>query len=412
MAEELTPRRRAVSAGTLIFARVVYAYNWYNVGAVLPLIGSSLRAGDAQLGLLLGAFLFGVAIFQVPAGLASAKYGPRRVSLVGIGVFGLAGVASAFAPTWPILALLRGVGGIGAAFFFAPALSLVASYYPDRQRGPVIGLYNGGFSIGGAAGLVLGAAIGLSHGWPAALGFGGLALAATALVAVALVPTRPDGPPNPPGGSLWATGRAVLRSRSIWALSIAVTGFWAAVFIIAQYLVDYAQTDHPGWGIPATALLAAAVVLIAFPGGPFGGWLAERGTDRRLLVGLTAAAGSAVVAVVPFVGFLALWPILLAAGFFDGMTFAILYLIPTYLPETRGQGLALGVGVVNSIQVAVGSLIAVAFGVIAGSVGYTPAWLFAGGISVALLPFLVFVTPNRHESESASPSAGGPVAPL
>jgi hypothetical protein len=85
----------------------------------------------------------------------------------------------------------------------------------------------------------------------------------------------------------------------------------------------------------------------------------------------------------------------LAAGFFDGMTFAILYLIPTYLEETQREGLALGVGVVNSLQVLVGGVIAVVFGIIAGSIGYTQAWVFAGLVSVGMLPLLYFVQPNR-----------------
>jgi DHA1 family bicyclomycin/chloramphenicol resistance-like MFS transporter len=380
---------------TLVSARIVYAYNWYNVGAVLPLIGASLHASTAALGVVLGAFLVGVSIFQLPAGLASARYGPRRVSLAGIGVFGAAGLASAFAPTWPTLAALRFAGGIGAAFFFAPALSLVATYFPGSQRGPVIGLYNGGFSIGGAIGLLGGASLGIVQGWPAALGYGGIALLAATAVAWGVVPSRPHGPPVDPSLSLRRVGLAVVRSRSIWALSLSIAGFWAAVFVIAQYFVDYAQTVHPSWGLGPAALLAAVVVLAAFPGGPIGGWIAERGRDRRLLVGLAGLATSLLVFLIPFASWTELWPILLAAGFFDGMTFAILYLIPTYLVETQGEGLALGVGVVNSLQVLVGGVIAVIFGIIAGSVGYTEAWVFAGAVSVGMLPLLYFVEPNR-----------------
>jgi MFS family permease len=398
--------RRGAAVATLIAARVVYAYNWYNVGAVLPLIGASLHASTAELGVILGAFLIGVSLFQLPAGLASARYGPRRVSLAGIGLFGVAGVASAFAPDWPTLAALRFIGGIGAAFFFAPALSLVAVYFTGAQRGPVIGLYNGGFSIGGALGLLGGAYLGIAQGWPAALGYGGAALVGATAISWLVVPARPDGPPRAPGSSLRQMGWAVMRSRSIWALSLAITGFWAAVFIIAQYFVDYAQTVHPAWGLGPAALLAAVVVLIAFPGGPIGGWIAERGRDRRLLIGIAGLITSLLVFLIPFASWLELWPILLAAGFFDGMTFAILYLIPTYLPETQGEGLALGVGVVNSIQVLVGSVIAVVFGVIAGSFGYTDAWIFAGAVSVGLIPLLFFVAPNRGGSLSTPVPVG------
>ncbi|HEV2167241.1 MAG TPA: MFS transporter [Thermoplasmata archaeon] len=380
---------------TLVAARVVYAYNWYNVGAVLPLIGTSLHASTAELGIVLGLFLLGVALFQLPAGLASARYGPRRVSMAGIALFGAAGLLSAFAPDWQVLAALRFVGGVGAAFFFAPALSLVTAYYSGADRGPVIGLYNGGFSIGGALGLFAGASLGALQGWPAALAYGGLAMLGATAVAWAVVPARPDGPEPRSSGSLRSLGLSVLKSRSIWALSLSITGFWAAVFIVAQYFVDYAQTVHPEWGLAPAALLAAAVVFMAFPGGPIGGWIAERGWDRRWLIGISGLVTSLLVLAIPFATLLELWPILVAAGFFDGMTFAILYLIPTYLRETQGEGLALGVGVVNSIQVLFGSLIAVVFGVIAGGLGYTDAWVFAAATSVALLPLLFFVEPNR-----------------
>ncbi|HEV2428997.1 MAG TPA: MFS transporter, partial [Thermoplasmata archaeon] len=353
---------RGPAAAALVAARIVYAFNWYNVGAVLPLIGRSLGAGTAALGIVLGAFLVGVSIFQVPAGLASARYGPRRVSLAGIGLFGSAGVASAFAPTWESLAALRFLGGVGAAFFFSPALSLIASYYPGSRRGPLIGLFNGGFSLGGAASLVLGAYLGVVQGWPAALGYGGAALVAATLVAWLVLPVETLSTKGELRPTLRATTSGVLRSRSIWALSLATTGFWGAVYIVAQYFVDYGQTDHPSWGIGTAALLTAVFIVMSFPGGPIGGWIAERGRDRRGLLGTFALVAGLLIFLIPLAGLWALWPIFLLLGFLDGMVFAILYLIPTYLEETRREGLALGVAVVNSIQVLLGSGIAIAFG--------------------------------------------------
>ncbi|MCI4362411.1 MAG: MFS transporter, partial [Thermoplasmata archaeon] len=122
---ELTPGRRAVPSGALFVVRIVYAFNWYNIGAVLPLVATGLHASPTQLAIVLGAFLVGVGIFQVPAGLASVRWGARRVSLAGVALFSLASIATAFAPTWEILALVRFLGGVGAAFFFSPALSLI-----------------------------------------------------------------------------------------------------------------------------------------------------------------------------------------------------------------------------------------------------------------------------------------------
>jgi MFS family permease len=392
---QLPPGRRGVPSGVLFLVRIVYAFNWYNIGAVLPLIALTLSASPAQLGIVLGTFLIGVGIFQVPAGLAAVRWGSRRVSLAGVAVFGVAGVATAFAPSWEALALLRFVGGVGAAFFFSPALSLIASYYPPGERGPVIGFYNGGFSVGGAIGLVAGAWLGLTFGWPAALGLGGVALLATTAAAYFVLPRQPPEGSTRETAAVYAAGRAVLRSRSIWGLSLALTGFWTAIYLVAQDFVEYAHTDHPAWGTGVAAALTAVVVVSSFPGGPFGGWLAERGRERRLLIGVFGALVSSLVLLVPFATIWTIGPLFLALGFLDGVVFAILYLIPTYLPETQGEGLALGVGVVNSIQVLLGSGFVILFGVLVEDVGFQDAWIFAGLLSFAMLPGLFWVAPNR-----------------
>ncbi|MCI4331135.1 MAG: MFS transporter [Thermoplasmata archaeon] len=400
---------RAKPAAALFIARVVYALNWYNVGAVLPLIGASFGIGTARLGLVLGAFLVGVGIFQVPAGFAAIRFGARRVSLAGLAVMAVAGIVSGFAPTYLWLAAARCVAGVGAAFFFSPGLSLIASYYPEGQRGPVIGLYNGGFSVGGAIGLFGGALLGQLLGWPVALASAGGALLLTAGAASLLLPPETE-PAASTVRALWMAGRPVLRSRSIWALSLGLTGFWAAMFIIAQYFVKFGHDVHPEWGPSLAAALAATLVIISFPGGPLGGWLAERGWDRRVTVGVFAAGASLLVLTIPFAPLWLLWPIFLFLGLIDGVIFAILYVIPTYLAETQGQGLALGLAVVNSIQVLCGSALAITFGWIASQWGFTPAWAFTAATSLGLIPLLAWVAPNRGEG-SGSRGDPAPVRP-
>lgn len=392
----------------LFAARVVYAFNWYNVGAVLPLIGSGLAAGPAALGIVLGAFLVGVGLFQVPAGVAAIKWGARRVSMVGLGVLGAACLLSAFAPNWPTLAAIRFVAGVGAAFFFSPALSLIASYFPAGRRGPVIGFYNGGFSIGGAIGLFAGAAVGLSLGWRVALGSGGAAMLIATLLCSTVLPPDSTGRAEATLRDLWSAARPILRSRSIWALSLSLTGFWGAVYIVAQYFVAYSVDIHPSWGLGLAAGLVGLVVLVSFPGGPVGGWLGERRFERRRVLFVFGALSGLLVITVPFLGLGPLAAVLLGLGFFDGIVFAILYLIPTYLPESRGEGLALGVAIVNSIQVGIGSGLAVAFGYLVALDGYTVAWVVAGGLAIALLPLLTLVPSTQPDPSTASaPATGG-----
>ncbi|HZY71418.1 MAG TPA: MFS transporter [Thermoplasmata archaeon] len=399
-APEVPKRRRDVAAAALFVARLVYAFNWYNVGAVLPLIGASLHASTAELGIVLGAFLVGVGAFQIPAGIAATRWNPREVSMVGLAAMSAFCIASAFAPSWPLLALARFGAGVGAAFFFAPALSLIAAYYAAGQRGLVVGMYNGGFSIGGAVGLFAGAAAGLAYGWPFALGAGGVALALSTGITWALLPLPASVPRRHDLSSTLATSRRVLLSRSIWALALGLTGFWAAIYVVAQYFVKYAADVQPQWGLGVAAILSGVTVFASFPGGPVGGWLAERGMDRRWLVGVFGLATGLLVLALPFTPLFALWPLFALLGLVDGIVFAVEYLIPAYLSDTAGEGVALGVAFINSLQVLIGSGIAIGFGFLAAADGYLPAWIVIAVLTVGLLPLLAWVEPNRARGDA------------
>jgi MFS family permease len=415
------PPARGAALGTLFLARIVYAFNWYNIGGVLALVRASFGVGPAQLGVVLGSFLLGAGVFQVPAGLAAMRWGNRAVSIFALAVMGAFSLASAAAPSWPVLALLRFGAGAGAAFFFAPALGLVASYFPPGTRGPVIGLFNSGFSVGSGVGLFAGALAGAAFGWPVALAIGGLALLVVAAVAPGLLPpesTTVQRPRDP-----LRVARPVLRSRSIWALAVGGIGLWGSFYIAAQYFVEFASSAHPTWPLAVAAAIPTVMIAAEVPGGPIGGWLGERARDGRKILAGWGAVASIVIALVPVFSLGLAWPAFVFLGFADGVVFALLYLLPTYLPELEGTGLSLGLSLLNSIQIFAGSGFAIAFGVIAGGWGYGWAWVFAGLGGAAFLPALLAVrlppphgvgserraaplTPPGSRGSSAAPPAG------
>lgn len=388
-------RSRRSAAVTLLFGRGIYAVNWYNIGAVLPLVGSGLGASTAELGIVLGAFLVGAGVFQVPAGLAALRWGSRTVSIFALLLMGAFCVASAYSPNWVVLALTRFGAGAGAAFYFAPALGLVTSYFPPGSRGPIIGAYNSGFSIGSGIGLFGGAAVGATYGWPAALLVGGVALLAIGAVAPFGLPREPLPATRPVLKRVWEAATPVFRSRSIWALSLGTAGLWAAFYVAAQYFVKFAQVAHPSWTIALAALLPTVMIVLEVPGGPIGGWLGERRSNlRRVLAAWGVAAGVGILAI-PFLPLAALVALFAFLGFADGVVFAVIYLFPSYLPESRGANVALALAFVNSIQIFLGSGLTIAFGYLAGALGYTVAWAFAGAIALAPLPLLLWVSGRR-----------------
>jgi predicted MFS family arabinose efflux permease len=373
---------------------------------VLPLVGAGLRIDTAELGIVLGSFLVGAAVFQIPAGLASLRWGSRRVCLGALVVMGAFALASAFSPDWYVLAALRFGTGAGAAFFFAPALGLVSTYYPAGSRGPIIGFYNAGFSVGAAVGILLGAAVGSAFGWPWALAIGGLGLLVAAAGASVFLPETALPTSRRTVSELLLAATPVLRSRRLWALALAMTGVWAGFYIVAQYFVEFAAAVHPAWSLEFAASLPTLLIVVEIVGGPVGGFLAERHRDMRYILLLFGGASGLAILLIPFLSLGALLVVFVFLGFADGVIFADLYLIPSYYPEATGEGLALAFALINCIQIFAGSALAIAFGFIAAGYGYTDAWVFAGVVGILTLPLLVWVRGLRDDA--ATLPAGAP----
>jgi len=395
------PRPRTVAAAVLLTARIVYAYNWYDIGGVLPLVGNQFGIHTVELGIILTSFLVGAALFQLPAGYVAMRLGSRATSIFALGGMGAFSLASAFSPNWITLAALRFGAGAGAAFFFAPALGLVTSYYPSGRRGFMIGAYNAAFSVGSGVGLFASAVLGPIVGWGFPLGVGGALLLGVFVLAALLLPASPDEVKVPLRG-LWKESRPVLRSPGVWALAIGGGGLWGGYYVAAQYFVDFAHRVHPGWSLALAAAAPTVMIAVAIAGGPLGGWFGEHSRDMRRGLVAWAAASGLLLAAVPFLslgGELAAFAVL---GFANGVTFALLYLLPTYLPEVSGSRVALGLALENFVQILLGSGVGLAFAFVSTAWGASWGWGFAGIATVVFLPALIF---SRNARGRRAPEA-------
>ncbi len=408
---DVDPRSRAVAAGTLMFARTVYAFNWYNIGGVLPLIGTRFGIGTVEFGILLVAFLVGAAIFQIPAGFAAMRWGSRATSVAALAVMAACACASAVSPNWIVLAAFRFGTGAGAAFFFAPALGLVTAYFPSGQRGVVIGAYNAGFSLGSGVGVIVSAVLGELYGWAVPLALGGALLVIATGLAWVLLPRPSTEGMGRNFGEVARAARPVLRSRTLWAVGLAGIGLWGGFYIAAQYFVAFARDVHPTWSLALAAAAPTLMIFLEIPGAPIGGWFGERARDMRRTLALWGLASGALLAAVPFLPFDLIVPAFVLLGFACGLTFALLYLLPTYLPEVRGDAMALGLALVNSVQIFGGSAMAIAFAVLAAGVGYEGAWIFAGVATAAFLPALALASAPGRSRGARAGDEGAPTPP-
>jgi len=391
------------SLAILIALRIGYAYNWFNVSAALPGIGASFDVGPAEWGLLLAVFLVAAGGMQVPAGLLSRRYGARTLSLAGAGLLGAAGLACAIAPSFEVLLALRAAAGVGAALFFSPAIGFVSSLYPEGSRGLPLGSFTTAFSAGAALGVFGSALLVSASSWPVVFLVGGVGLLVVTALGVLLIPASAGAPSlAPPTPESRQAVRDVLRSPALWGIGVAFIGIEGATFATGQFLLPFGLVVR-GWSPALAGAVEAMFLLPSVAGGPVGGPLAERSVHRRtqLLMGGTLAGVA--VAFLPWAGAGAALAIGITFAFCYGFVYSVMYVLPHYLPGLSAPEVPLAIGLFNSVQLAGGGLVALAFGLIVGAAGYSVAWVALGILVVAMLSAMVFVPRTGRAPLPSSP---------
>ena len=398
---EIDARAVARSTWILIALRIGYAYNWFDTGPALNSIGSTFSVGPAQLGLLVAMFLVGAGLLQVPAGFLALRYGARTVSIAGVALLALTSAASAAAPSFDVLLLLRLGAGFGAALFFSPAIGLVASLYPPGRRGLPVGTFSSAFSAGAALGIVGSSLLVPVIGWRGALLVGGLGLAVLAVAALAAIPRQAGAPP-----ALRSTARGwpvALRYRAVWVIGFAFIGVEGASFATGQFIVPFGENVR-GWSILLAGIVGMMFVFPSTFGGPVGGTIAERYRNHRTQFAVATLGAAGVLALVPFAGVVTAILIGIAFSFAYGFIYAVMYVLPHFWATLPPGEIPLAIGLFNSIQLSGGAVVSFLFGWVVSVRSYGVAWEFLAVAMVATL-LVLFALPA---TAAGPPAAAGP----
>lgn len=107
----------------------------------LPYMGEALGvANENERQFVITSYTLGMGIAVLAFGPLSDRYGRRGPLLVGIGIFMLASIASAFAPSFAILLVLRFLQGMGAASVRVISIALVRDRYSGREMAEIMSL--------------------------------------------------------------------------------------------------------------------------------------------------------------------------------------------------------------------------------------------------------------------------------
>ena len=192
----------------------VVALRMLGLFLVLPVFAieaARLPGGDdpARVGLALGLYGLTQALMQVPLGMASDRFGRKRVILAGLALFALGSAVAATAPSLGWLMLGRAMQGAGAVS--AAVSALLADLTRDTVRTKAMAM------VGVSIALMFGLSLVASPALTALIGLPGLFALTAALALGGMAVVRwvvPDEPARHTAASGGASLRAVLHVGS------------------------------------------------------------------------------------------------------------------------------------------------------------------------------------------------------
>ncbi len=388
--------RRAFAS--LIAARIVYAINWLNIGALFYLMSSDLNSGVSGLGTLTSSFYLGVGLMQVPGGILAAKWGPKRTVTLGIFISSFSMLATSASTALLQVAILRFVVGAGMALVFAPMVVL-ATRFLGGKSGTGVGLINSAFDVGGLFGLFGWILIASVTGWRPSLALSGALGVMTGLLVIAFVPRDSDNVQFRVSSSDLIK---VLKNRNLILIGLGSLGSNLGSVLISSFMAYYLQSSL-GETAAIAGLVAAMIVVLPIYTSLWGGRLYDRlRKPRRLLIasGL-GMAGALLVCAVPIPSAAAAGAVF--GGIAIGPASTINFAAAKDLSRVQKEYEGLTIGWVNSISLTGSFWPPLVFSYLARSFSYSAAWLGGGVIVLMLLVPLFFLTKDGQDSPRGLP---------
>jgi DHA2 family multidrug resistance protein-like MFS transporter len=246
--------RRWWALGALGLGLLAFGLDVTILNVALPTLATDLHASTTQLQWFSNAYTLVLAAGLLPAGLLGDRFGPKKLLLGALALFGLASVGCACAGSAELLIAARAVLGIGAALLVPLSMSLLNVLFPADERGRAIAVGTSVMAIGIPLGPVLGGWL-LDHYWWGSVFLINVPLVAVALAALAWLLPDIAGTPETrfdvPGVLLSSTGLVVLTYGLVeagergWDAPTALVPVLIGVVLLTGFAAWLRRTSHP-----------------------------------------------------------------------------------------------------------------------------------------------------------------------
>lgn len=374
-----------ISVFSLIFARILYSINWFNIASIFYFIASDFKQDISMLGLITSSFLIGIGIFQIPAGILAAKYGPRKIAIYGILITSSAAFLSGLSTDLFHMIILRFIVGLGMACFFGPSVILISKYLGKGSEGLGVGLLNSAHALGGIIGIFGWIILAEVTGWRISLMLSGLLGIVTGLLLIiALIREKIQ----IDFGIKISELRQILFNKSLIVLGLALLGFQIGSNLTLTFIVFY-LADHLNIDPTIAGFVGSFNLIIALVSSPLFGKIYDRIKDAKKLLIISGIVMSSSMAMIAANTLYVIILSIIIAGFFLAGGFVIVYTKAKQVKGLHAEYETLAVSYVNGISLFNAFWVPIVFSYIVNQSGYSMAW-FLGGFLTLLLVLPLF----------------------
>jgi MFS transporter, YNFM family, putative membrane transport protein len=300
-----SPELRRISLAMFLCGFAIFSM-LYGVQPLLPEFARDFSLSTAHAGWVLSISMVTLALLLIPLGIISDRIGRKSIIVVALGIAALLTLATALAPTFTAVLILRGLTGCALAGVPAIALAYLSEEVAPNIIGRTIGLYAAGNTLGAVAGRLLASALGDWSSWRAALTVIGALGIFACLVLQRTLPTPRNFQPLTAafGKSLQplvdhCRNPELLRYFAMAALLL-------GTFISLFTYLTFRLAEPPFNVSPATASLIFLFYLLGLPASIFAGRFVDRNGPYKLfgagvmlmIVGLLSLLSNAIAAMV------------------------------------------------------------------------------------------------------------------
>jgi predicted MFS family arabinose efflux permease len=162
--DKITRGQWLALAGLAVSAFIFNTSEFIPIG-LLSDIGQTFSLTEAQTGIMISVYAWGVMILSLPLMVFASRFDFRRLLLGLVAIFTTGQFLSAIAPTYLLLVCSRLVVATAHAVFWSVVMVVAARVVSPRHSSTAMGIVATGSSIAQIFGMPMGRAIGLMVGW-------------------------------------------------------------------------------------------------------------------------------------------------------------------------------------------------------------------------------------------------------